>query len=208
MQGRKVQVRVWGFFPCVFSSDAVWRQRYPLVRERKALSCCATNPAQRIQGHPRVGLGAGRSRHCCPKLGDKVQPCCSPAMDMRAPTVAGLVPRHQTHERFRVDVSLPWKTAPVVNKPISPPLELPSWRSSPRCTTKRRSCYFSLVQIARNLIFAVTVQKELRELVCKFHSGNSNFFFFFCGNVSILTKLALGKIPLGQNGRERAVPGH
>lgn len=112
------------------------------------------------------------------------------------------------HERFREDVSLPWKTAPVVSKPISPLLELPSQRSSLRYTTKR-SRYFSLVKIARNLIFAITQSFERVERTSlQSFTLASLTFYFFGGNVSILMKLALEKSPLGQNRRERAVPGH
>ena len=91
------------------------------------------------------------------------------------------MPRRQTHERFREDVSLPWKTAPAVSEPTAPLLELPSRRSSLRYTTKRRSRYFSLVKITRNLIFAIThsLERVERSSLQSFTLASPTFFFFF-----------------------------
>lgn len=125
---------------------------YPLIRERKVLSFCATNPTQTLQGHSRVSSSTGRGRHCCPKLRVKVQPCRG----------------HSNRQGGRTAVQTP--DTGEIGRGCCPALENHSCSYQVHFTSTRtapteilskvhhkRSHYFSLVKITRNLIFAVTV---------------------------------------------------
>lgn len=95
---------------------------------------------------------------------------------------------------------------------------MPSQRSL-RYPTRRKSCYVTLLcYLGRNhktfdLHCYSQFGRSWENKFAEFHSGRSNvgifvLISFACGNVPILMKLALGKIPLSQNRRGRALSGH
>lgn len=66
---------------------------------------------------------------------------------------------------------------------------------------------YSLVKTSKRLVFAIIHSSETIERTSlQSLTLASLTFFFFCGNVSILMNLVMGKIPLGQNRREGPVP--
>lgn len=146
---------------------------YPLVRERKVLSFCATNPTQTLRGHSRVSSSTGRGRHCCPKLRVKVQPCRG----------------HSNRQGGRTAVQTPdtgeigrgccpaLETTHAVSKPISPPLELHPQRSFPKYTTK---CLITLAWSKSQETWSLLLQfrKSWGNEFATFHSGNSSFLLF------------------------------
>lgn len=60
----------------------------------------------------------------------------------------------------------------------------------------------------QNLAITHSLGRVEKTSLQSFTLASLTLFFFFGGNAFRLMKLVLGKIPLGHNGRERAVPGH